>query len=91
MRAAGYSVEAGVPIRGVGEVDLVVAGKVVVECDGFSYHSGRHEYREDRRRDRALAALGYVTLRFTWEDIMNDPGVVVAAVRAVLERRQSAR
>lgn len=86
LRAAGYDVEAGVPIPGVGEVDLVVAGRVVVECDGFSYHSGRHEYREDRRRDRALAALGYVTLRFTWEDVMNDPGVVVAAVRAVLDR-----
>jgi len=80
LRDAGYQVEAGVPIPGVGEVDLLVARRVVVECDGFAYHSGRHEYRQDRRRDRALVALGCIPLRFTWEDVMNDPHSVVPAV-----------
>ncbi len=84
LEDAGLTVDAGVLISGVGEVDLLVARRVVVECDGFAYHSGRHEYREDRRRDRALAAMGYVTLRFTWEDVMGDPRTVVDAVRAVL-------
>lgn len=86
LEDADLAVEAGVVISGVGEVDLVVEGRVVVECDGFAYHSGRREYREDRRRDRALAAMGYVTLRFTWEDVMSGPQVVIDAVLAVLAR-----
>lgn len=84
LEADGLSVEPAVDIAGVGEVDLVVEGCLVVECDGFAYHSGRREYREDRRRDRALAALGYRVLRFTWDDIMADPACVVRAVRAAL-------
>lgn len=81
---AGLEVEAAVVIPGVGEVDLLVEGRVVVECDGFAYHSGRREYREDRRRDRELAAKGYVVLRFTWEEIMASPEAVVRAVLQVL-------
>jgi len=75
-----------VPIAGVGLVDLLVECRVVVELDGFAYHSGRREYREDRRRDRELLAQGYLVLRFTWEDVMRDPGEVVRAVRAALAR-----
>lgn len=84
LEDAGLDVSAGVEIDGVGEVDLVVEGRIVVECDGFAYHSGRREYREDRRRDRALVERGYLVLRFTWEEIMADPGVVVTAVRRLL-------
>ncbi len=87
LRAAGLPVRAGVVIPMVGEVDLLVAGRVVVELDGFAYHSGRREYREDRRRDRELVLQGYVVLRFTAEDVLQDMvrlvATVVAAVTAV--------
>lgn len=86
LRAAGVSVEPSVHISGVGWVDLLVERCVVVELDGFAYHSGRKEYREDRRRDRELVRQGFVVLRFTYEDVMRDPQVVVSAVRAVLVR-----
>lgn len=81
---AGLRVEPGVRIAGVGWVDLVVEGRVVVELDGFAYHSGRAEYREDRRRDRELVRQGYLVLRFTYEDVMRSPSMVVRAVQAVL-------
>lgn len=84
LRGAGLSVEPGVVIAGVGEVDLLVAGRVVVECDGFAYHGGRREFRNDRRRDRELVALGYVVLRFTWEDVMQHPAQMVDSVRRAL-------
>lgn len=84
LEDAGLSVSAGVVIGGVGEVDLLVEGRVVVECDGFAYHSGREQYRKDRWRDRELVARGMLVLRFTWEEIMNEPGAVVDAVRAAL-------
>ncbi len=80
----GLAVEPAARIPGVGEVDLLVEGWVVVELDGFAYHSGRHEYREDRRRDRELAARGMVVLRFAFEDVRR--ATLVRAVRAVLAR-----
>lgn len=86
LEDAGLEVSPGVDIDGVGEVDLLVEGRVVVECDGFAYHSGRKAYREDRRRDRVLVAKGYLPLRFTWEDIMSDPTVVVTGVLRALGR-----
>lgn len=80
----GLAAEPAVRIPGVGTVDLLVEGWVVVELDGFAYHSGRREYREDRRRDRELAARGMVVLRFAFEDVRRD--ALVRAVRAVLAR-----
>jgi len=78
-----------VKISGVGWVDLLVEGRIVVELDGFAYHSGRVEYREDRRRDRELVRQGYLVLRFTFEDVMRDPEIVVRAVLAVLANPHS--
>lgn len=81
---AGLRVAAAVVIEGVGEVDLVIEGRVVVECDGYAYHSGRREYQRDRQRDRALVALGYRVLRFTSTEILRAPQDVVVAVLQAL-------
>lgn len=86
LRRAGYRVEPGPYIDGVGFVDLLVEGRLVVELDGFAYHRDRHSYREDRRRDRELVARGYLVLRFTWEDVVREPLRVVDSVRACLGR-----
>ena len=84
LRAAGLMVEVDVPITRVGFVDLLVEGRVVVELDGFAYHSGQREFAADRRRDRELVARGFVVLRFTYADVVGDPAGVVRAVRAAL-------
>lgn len=84
LTRAGLPTEPAVRIPGVGWVDLLVAGRIVVELDGFAYHSGRAEYREDRRRDRELVRQGYIVLRFTYEDVIRDPQTVVRAVLATL-------
>lgn len=86
---AGLGVVPAARIPGVGWVDLLVEGRIVVELDGFAYHSGRAEYREDRRRDRELLRQGYLVLRFTFEDVMRDPEMVVRAVVAVLANPHS--
>lgn len=80
LRAAGLRVVAGARVPGIGEVDLLVEGCVIVEIDGFAYHGDRKQYRADRRRDRAAARLGLVVLRFAFEDA--DPAAVVAEVSA---------
>lgn len=76
--------EPQVVIRRAGRVDLLVDGWLVLEADGFAYHSDRQAYREDRRRANALAAAGYVLLRFTYEDVVHRPEYVIAIIRAVV-------
>jgi very-short-patch-repair endonuclease len=65
-------------------VDLLI-GNVVIELDGFAYHSTREDYRRDRRRCNALTVLGYRVLRFSWEDVVGDPAYMVAKVLQALE------
>lgn len=50
--------------------------------DGFEHHRSRKQFREDRRRDRRARELGYVVLRFTWEDVMHAWPKVVAEILA---------
>ena len=82
---AGFDVRTQVHLAGVGHVDLLVDGLVVVEVDGFAYHSGRAEFRQDRRRDRAIALdHGLLELRFAFEDVVHDvPGFLATVRRAV--------
>ncbi|WP_051275032.1 type IV toxin-antitoxin system AbiEi family antitoxin domain-containing protein [Cellulomonas sp. URHD0024] len=91
LRGAGLSVVAGVVVPMVGEVDLVVEGRVVVELDGFAHHSGRREFAEDRRRDRELTLQGYIVLRFTARDVLRDPDRLVATVRAAVTLSRGGR
>jgi hypothetical protein len=46
---------------------------IIVECDGFAYHSDKQRFKADRQRDRALKALGYDVFRFSGSEIYNDP------------------
>ena len=73
-------------IDGVGRVDLVVDGWLVIEADGFEHHSDRASYREDRRRGNALTMLGYTVLRFSYEDIVHHEDVVAEVIARVLAR-----
>jgi hypothetical protein len=50
------------------EVDaLFEAEKVVVEIDGWRYHSSHKSFESDRDRDADLAQYGYLTVRVTSE------------------------
>lgn len=46
---------------------------LVVELDGERYHSSRKARDSDRNRNTDLAAAGYVTVRFGWNDIVLRP------------------
>lgn len=46
--------------------------RVAVELDGYRYHSGRDERERDMRRDAALASIGWLTLRFSYERLHQD-------------------
>lgn len=78
LRRVGLAVAVAPRVPGVGEVDLLVEGVLVVELDGYEYHSDRLAYRTDRRRDRASLRLGLATVRFAFED--SDPDRVLREI-----------
>jgi very-short-patch-repair endonuclease len=89
MRDAGLHprsrVQIGDELGPVARVDfLFAAERLVVEADGFAFHSSRESLRNDVRRANALQAKGYRILRFTWEDVMGRPAHVVATIRRTL-------
>jgi very-short-patch-repair endonuclease len=57
---------------------------LIAETDGYRYHHGRAAFEHDYRRQARLVALGFDVLRFTWRQVADDPGEVVAALRARL-------
>ena len=75
------------PISGVGRVDFVVDGFLIIECDSRQFHEGWEKQRADRRRDLAAAARGYFTLRVLAEDLLHPPEAVEEAVRGLLGAR----
>lgn len=70
---------------GVFEVDFLWRERrLVVEVDGFRYHSSRVAFERDRRRDAALQASGWRVLRVTWRQLAGEPQAVVATLAAAL-------
>lgn len=61
---------------------------LIVECDGFDYHSDTSAFRSDRVRDRALQAQAYQVFRFSGSEIWNDP---FQAALELFEHLQSKR
>ncbi|HEX6887972.1 MAG TPA: type IV toxin-antitoxin system AbiEi family antitoxin domain-containing protein [Candidatus Nanopelagicales bacterium] len=74
-------------VRLPGPVDaLHPDARVVVELDGKRFH-GPDRFQRDRTRDQRLAAAGYVTLRFTWEDVEQRPDEVLSILRRTIGTR----
>jgi very-short-patch-repair endonuclease len=51
---------------------------LVVEIDGYRYHSTRRAFEHDRRKDAILQAAGLITTRITWRQLVREPLAVVA-------------
>lgn len=84
LELLGCQIHSQVYLRGVGYVDLLVNGWLVLEADGYEFHSNRKAYREDRSRGNGISEHGLVLLRYTYEDLRARPGFVLAQVERVL-------
>jgi very-short-patch-repair endonuclease len=63
--------------------------RTAVELDGAAFHGSRDQRERDLRRDTALAALGWVVLRFSYRRLTTDPIGCRREIQAVLRRRQA--
>jgi very-short-patch-repair endonuclease len=65
-------------IRGF-EVDALWGReRLIVEIDGFAFHSSRTDFERDRHRDGVLAAAGYQVIRITWRRLTREPLALAA-------------
>lgn len=53
-----------------------------VEIDGWQWHASKSARLRDARRQNHLERLGWMILRFYWEDVVSDPGYVIAEITA---------
>ena len=58
--------------------------RLIVEGDGRRWHTRTRDFRRDRERDRIALRAGYPTLRYAYEDLVEDPGAVRAEILEVL-------
>ncbi|WP_336644765.1 type IV toxin-antitoxin system AbiEi family antitoxin domain-containing protein [Microbacterium sp. USHLN186] len=85
LRAIGVPFKTQVQLPGVGRVDFVVAGWLIIECDSREFHEGWDQQVADRARDIAAARLGYMTIRPIASDIFDRPTEVRTAIEETLE------
>lgn len=85
LRTLGVSYETQVVIPGVGRVDFVVEGWLIIECDSKEFHEGWEKQMEDRARDIAAASLGYTTIRPIASDILFDTSSVQQRIADIVE------
>ena len=83
--------EAGLPrpevntrVEGL-EVDFLWRDeRLIVETDGAATHLTPTAFERDRERDQILMLAGYRVVRFTWRQVIEEPGRVARALRELL-------
>jgi very-short-patch-repair endonuclease len=58
--------------------------RLIVEADGYTYHSMPTTFERDRERDQTLTLAGYIVVRFTYRQITRQPRTVAKRVRRLL-------
>jgi very-short-patch-repair endonuclease len=76
------------------EVNGVIAGHrvdfswreeaLILEVDGYRFHSSRSAFERDRRRDAELQAAGFRVMRVTWRQLTGEPIAVATRLARAL-------
>ncbi len=91
LREKGLQVEVQKQISGVGRVDFLVEGRVIVELDGYEFHADKEQFQRDRERTNAAQLAGYTCLRFTYADVIHRPEAFTRSVREAVRRARALR
>jgi very-short-patch-repair endonuclease len=86
LHLLGISLECQVDIEGVGRVDFVAGGRLIIEVDGRENHAGAERRHNDLVRDAAASALGYESLRFDYSLVVYNWEIVVDAILPAIAR-----
>jgi len=76
-------------------VDGLIGERLVVQLDGFAFHSAPADRRRDLDQDARLVLRGYTVLRFDYVQVLFEPEAVIDRIRTAmaqgLHRDPSAR
>jgi len=86
LHILGIRLDCQVQVAGVGRVDFVVGGRLIIEADGKLNHDGPSMRHKDLTRDAAASAQGFETLRFDYAQIVYDWTRVQSSILAALNR-----
>ena len=50
--------------------------RIAIEAESFEFHALPEAFRDDVRRYTEMARLGWLVVRFVWEDVMHRPEYV---------------
>ena len=64
--------------------------RLVVEIDGYNFHTGPAVFRRDREKDLAFREAGLGVLRFAGDHVLHQPSMVLVMVAQELARRSGA-
>jgi hypothetical protein len=71
------------------EIDVLYpAERVIVELDGYQFHSDRASFERDRKRDAVMLAADYQTVRITGEQMEHDADHEAHLLKTILESRR---
>src|SRR4051794_146663 len=62
--------------------------KLIVELDGRQAHATRSAFEVDRERDRLAALEGWIVVRITWRQLVEQPHGLIRDIRRLLAARQ---
>ncbi len=60
--------------------------KIVVEVDGWAWHTDTKRFQRDRERQNDLVHAEWIVLRFTWLDLSERPHHVIESIRRAVTR-----
>lgn len=86
FRGEGIHTETQVELSGIGIVDFLLEGFLIVEIDGSSHLEPR-QVKKDRARNNAGTLAGYAVLRYGYAEVVYKPQQIVDEVWQVLRGR----
>ena len=57
--------------------------RLTVELDSYQFHNSRHSWEQDRQREREARARGDDFRRYTYHDVVEDPGLMLNELRSI--------
>jgi very-short-patch-repair endonuclease len=88
LRGRRVRMRSQVAIPGIGRVDLVIGDRLILELDGFEWHSGVKAFEADRKRDLDLALRGYLVVRVPYRRVVEDWAAVEADLLTLVRREE---
>lgn len=73
-----------VHLPGIGRVDFLIGDRLVLEVDGRQWH----DFDDDRDRDRRLLAAGYLVVRASYSQVMNEWPLIEGQILGLIRRRE---